>query len=446
MTFMNLTDKLYPITPPQYEIVMDEYWGSGEEAAGANLMGFSCFVPEHCNFSAFEQTFNWVLEHNDALRLQLVAQGRKGRKLFQRILPYEYVQLSVQKADGEEDFKAYAQKYLHQYVRYMDERLFRAQLIDCGNGSGGIVVIWHHIIADGYANAQIFRQFDTCYHAFCKGEPINIKTGSVIASFEDSEVYLSSKARREDWLFWFRQYWRTWGYSIVGGRVTADYRAAKVSARLEGETYDRLAELAKSSGVSLHSLIMSIAALTTTALTGKKCFSIYTMSHGRTNFKLKQTMGCMTLSIPLMYRYNPSLSFLETAQRDYQFYLAALQHGRLPLTDHLVLKGNLNILCGGNIAHAWLQFSNMELAQEVKRSDLNITIPEKTSHPNFLTCNTYHMADEHSYTLELNYQVHKLTAQRAQQICTVFLEVARRVAASPVSSNGELCKGIHSCR
>ena len=440
---MNLTNELYPLTPSQQDIILDERWGSAEEAAGASLMGFSCFVAGDCNFRAFEQTFNWVLEHNDALRLQLVP---RGRKLFQRILPYEYVSLATRQVAGEKGFRAYAEEYLHRYVRYTDERLFRAELIDCGGGSGGIVVIWHHVVADGYANAQIFRQFDTCYHAFCEGRPIALKTGSVVASFEASEKYLASRDRWKDRLFWLKRYWSTWGYSIIGGRVGADYRAAKAKVRLEGETYDGLMELARETGVSIHSLVMSLAALTTTCVTGKKCFSIYTMSHGRTSFQMKQTMGCMTLSIPLIYRYQPALSFRETAQRDYQFYLEALQHGRLPLMDHLALKGNLNLLCGGNMAHSWLQFSNMELAQEVKRSDLNITIPEKNAHPNLLTCNTYHLAGEHAYELEINYQVHKLTAEKIREVCETFRELARRVAGAPMASNGELCKGIQTCR
>ncbi len=397
--------------------------------------GFHAFIREDCHLDLLEKCWNRVVESNDALRMRVT-----GRiKVRQYFVPYEYETLSVVHVNGYEEFLQLEEKERNTAVPLHNSRLCRATLVDCGTGTGGMIVCMHNICCDGYGMELIFKQLESLYACALKGEEFPpYKERSYVEYLKLDRSYRESEEYPLDKKWWRRKYWSLHHYTIPAGRPSFQAETKRIQEELSAEDYSKLLSLCEETKASVSSVIMSVMALATYRQTGKKCFCLYTLNHGRRNFAMKQTVGCMVETNPVFYQIDPSCTFTEMAKKGYLDYLEALQHGRIPFFWHVIYSYFQSLKCGFVFTHFWMYISPMEFGKLSNDSKLGLEVFDEDGLWNPFYCAIYNVPEENTVRLDLNYQAAKFSEKKIGKIMDGFNETLKWC----LSHSGEQVSGI----
>lgn len=411
---------LYKRTNTQDEVMLDEIYSSADEKGLLTLIAFRAFIRENCDLKALEETWNALVRANDALRLR--AADKKAKQMY--IAPYEHETLKVEHADGEEGFDRFADELKkHPVPLAQDAPMYSAVIVDCGNGQGGMVVRLHHLCCDGYSIELMFRQFEKCYPAICAGEEPEIKAGSITAFFRSQEEYLKSEEYRKDLGWWKKTYRQQKHFSIPGPRPSTDGRVGEKEYVIENDRYDRLKALCTACKCTVPTAVMTAASLATKEITGKTNFSIHMLTHGRTTYPLRQTVGCMVRTIPVFLDRTGECSFAECVKKDCANYLDSMRHCRIPYRDHMKLCYWKSVFAGFNFFHNWLTISAMGLGKVSAESELGLYALPKTLLSSLIYCAVYDIPEEGMIRLGMVWQKARFTEEQMNGIMKTFFEI-----------------------
>jgi len=383
-----------------------------------NMLGFHAYVKENCDFKLLEKCWNRCLEKHDALRLRIEGNFIKRRQYFE---PYRYETLPIVKVNGFEGLMALEKKERAIPTHMLAGALYRVTLVDCGNGTGGMIACIHNIVCDGYSLELIFKDMEDCYASGLRGEEFPpYKQRSYVDYLKLEKKYMDSPAKKNDRTWWKNIYRNLDHYSIPVGRPSRKVATKMIISELGPEDYAKLEALADKLSVTTSSIVMTAMALTTWKIKRKNCFCFYNLSHGRRTAAMKQTVGCITAANPIFFRIDPELSFAETVQKEYMSYLEELQHGRLPCLDHFFLGYGWSVRHFFNFCDNWMFYSPMGLADLSSESRLGLECFDESELENHLYTAVYDIPGERIFRLEMNYQIYKYTPEQMENVQSIY--------------------------
>ena len=438
------TKTLYAISRAQSEVLLDEVYIKGDagEKNMQNLLSFRTYIKDDCSFPALEYAWNRLLLNNDALRIRIASRGKKRFSAYsekQYIKPYEKETLEKVTVSGKSGLDHFCDlETKHPVIVKREAPLYRATLVDCGGGSGGLVVCFHHLICDGYSLQLMFRQLEKSYFAFLNGESDGIKTGSITEHFAREESYIKSDAFKDDCQFWKSEYRKQKHYTIPAGKPSKCTDAASEELALTPHTYELLTRFCSENQCSMPSVLLSATAITVYRLTGKKNFSLFNLIHGRDTFKLKRTVGCMVRTVPVMFNIDLNKSFSCAAKDEYKHYLETLSHSRLPFSRHVLYSYFKSLKNGFNFYHNWFLFSAMEFGTLSANSKIGLQLVKKYMQSNIFYCAVYDMPEEKTVCLELVYQTGKYSSEKIKAAATAFNETLSLLLSAPDKKMSEV--------
>ncbi len=421
---MMMTSQIFTLTP--------------NDVKENNILSSYFLIPSNCNYEALEKAFWLVIKRNDALRLKIF---RKGLHLYQYIKEYTSYSLPRVKLGSRQEFDAYLDTIDKYKIEMTADNLVWATLADMGS-CGALVIRMHHACTDGFSMNLIFKQLEEFYDAFASGntpqEPK--KLYSVTDFFEQEKAYKISQQHKTDLAFWKHCYNNQRHYSFPAGKRAAHGDAEKETVSFSGEAYEKLCELCKNEGFSLQFLFMSLVALTVNSLTGADNFCIYSLTHGRTTFPLKQTVGCMMNTVPMFYDINGGLTVREFLKNQYMAFLEYLSHGKLssgeqtPLSYKEAFKNNFNFL------HGWMMFSSMEYGNTTAHSKYEPKrLPYKTI-PYQFYCAFLEVKGER-VEINLTYQTRRFKREQILKAKEELCRIVEIIAQSPDATINSIIKG-----
>lgn len=428
------TTTYYKLSNSQREILLDEVISSEKNPAVLNTLGFRLFIKEDYSEDAMIFAFNKVIEENDALRLRLKARGKaplNAKKEYQYISDFVHTVPETVYVKDEAELDAFAESDISKAV--IPERetpLYRAYLIRCENG-GGIVFLMHHLISDGFSVEIMCRQFEGFYFAYKNGTTYSPKTGSITALFDKEKDYPGSSKEADDMAFWTSEYKAQRHYSIPPGYTARKADSSVSSLTLKEGLYEKVTEFCKDNGVSVPSFVMSAVSAAVKVISGKDNFALYFLLHGRDTFIMKNTVGCMVKTVPVMYSIDGSISFKEKAVLDYQNLLNALSHSKIPFSEHVKKGYFLSVKNGFNFNHNWFLCSAMGIGSLTHDSKIGFKPVKTHKLSNIFYCAVYNIKDISSLQLELTYQKEKYTEDQICEFTRVFEETVTKLLSSP---------------
>lgn len=322
------------------------------------MLGFCMIVRKNASPEAMNAAMNAVVRDNDCMRLRIV---KKGRKYSQYFNDYEPFTLELENVADEAELEAKIEAYRDEYVLITDARLWKAKLV-ASPDAVALVVRLHHACSDGYSQEMLFSQLDAHYSAIISGtEPAGKKPGSYLAAIESDQKYFHSDDYAEDREWWRKAYkkQRYSRYCIpTGSRAMGDHTASE-HMNLSPALCEALTAFCKENACSLQSALMTLTAITTWRLTGKREFQFFCLSHGRSTLRLRRVMGCITATVPVMFKIDESATIADTVVNGYSDYLEYLKRCRFPNSEHVPLYLAKSILNGFNFANNWMVFSAM---------------------------------------------------------------------------------------
>ena len=394
-----------------------------------NVLKFYFLVRENCDYNALTQAFQALLRNNDSLRIRFC------RRLFhtrQYITDYEpYVPERI-KLNSRSEFDTYLESTRMKELPMYHSPLYWASLVDMGD-CGALVMRISHFCIDGFSISLIFSQLEKYYKAFAAGEPEpKIRTYSIVDYFKLDNEYTASNELKEDRAYWQQvhkhqpEYQPPVPFAISG-------KSKRINCCIDGERYAALSSYCSQHMMSMSFMTNLLAALTTYVMTGSNNFCMLVMSHGRRNFKMKQTVGCMINYVPMYFHFETGKTLDETATEHYLRYMEALTHGRLPLSVHNPMTFGEAFKHKMNFGHfCWLLFSAMDYHSAVKDPLIETGTLDDTTLSYHFYCAAFDDPGER-ITLEVSHLTSRYSPEVMQKAAETMIAIADRIIAN--SSN-----------
>ncbi|MCL4777494.1 MAG: amino acid adenylation domain-containing protein [Gammaproteobacteria bacterium] len=214
--------------------------------------------------------------------------------------------------------------------------LLRAALLDVAPGEWLLLLVMHHIVADGWSMAVLFGELSACYAARCRGEsaqlpPLGLQYPDY-ASWQRRWLEGGEMARQLD-------YWRGQLAGLPACiRLPADrprrplqrHRGARLGRSIDRPVVDALQQLARTQGATLFMVLLAGFQALLARYTGDEDLAIGTPVAGRGHSALEGLVGFFVNTLVLRgdLRGNPTLA--ELLARTRRSALDAFAHAELP--------------------------------------------------------------------------------------------------------------------
>lgn len=432
--------KLYRLTKAQLTVILGQVFSvEPKKTIQSNIIGFYLYASKDFNADAMEKALNKLIELNDALRICLTF---RPSGLYQFIKAFEHYAPPRVTVAGRAEFDALFSSDEVQ-MRVRSPRLYKALIVDCGNGAGGMYIYFHHLCCDGYSQSLMYKQLDDFYKAYSGGaEPETGKLYSVEKFFEYEHKYSKSPRYKEDRNWWRYAYNNQPRYSFPVGKIPWKCRLDIAYLDIDGELYVSMKKLCGDMSCSYSSLIMSLSALVVYKLTGDHNFALYTLLHGRQTPQLKKTVGCMYNTIPIFYDVPESLTVGQYIRDGYMDYLEALNHGRFPTANQILMAYKETYLKRFGYNHFWCVFSVMDLLKGGELTELEMYSLPITYIMGMFYCALMDDAAKGFLRIELTYQSKCFSKADAEKILNTFKNVLEAASAHPELTVARLCERL----
>lgn len=438
---MEKSNKEYPISQSQLGIIVSPL-ATLDRKRAAYFNTLTCaFEWNEPDQAAIVASANMLLKVNDALRMRMIY--RFPFTFRQYFTDYEPETLDELTFDTDEAYERWLEEAKCWPVPMFAGKLYRFKLLHRPGGKATLWLQFNHLTIDGYSVKLIAQQIIRYYEAFHAGRtPEAGPVGSYVRYLEKEREYRNSKQHAEDGAYWRAAFKAQPRFSFPAGRRKMNLEATSEWLVIEGELYDRLNEFCRGQGCSQSSVLMTLAALTTYALTGKDNFSIASLSYGRMDAVARRTIGCMVSNPVVMYLVNPQLSFAEYALESYRNGLEMMRHLRYEGSRMTVYSYPKCVKAGFNFNYAWLLFSPMDFESVFRETGIRGRMFWSNSMIPQLYCAVFDIPKENRVEIELRYQVKGFSAKQIRRILDTAINILTRALEDPEKPMGAYLGGF----
>jgi len=317
-------------------------------------------VSGHFDADALEKAYYEVLRRNDIFRTVVV---KEDKKLFQHFVDVEEMNRPARKVLPDKDaMQVYADTFPVPLHPVLNHQLTSAEIIECKDGNGGILIWQNHICTDGWTLGQIVTdQICEFYTTFKNKEELKpAKRVFSYAKVLENEVNTTVKKRIKDFFWNWKLYTHHFHkYSIPYRHCHYDDEFVIHSFVID--RWDDMIAAAEKQNCSSTSAIVLLCGIVANALLGIRRFSPAVFSHGRSTFALKQTAGPILSTYPLFFEYVKNKTVAESLNEQHSQFIRQLAH--IPpgyLVENYCYYYLYNALhCSFELPHDWLCINNM---------------------------------------------------------------------------------------
>ncbi|AGC42721.1 non-ribosomal peptide synthetase [Myxococcus stipitatus DSM 14675] len=214
--------------------------------------------------------------------------------------------------------------------------LLRVTLVKEGEGEHVMVVVVHHIVADGWSMGVMAREVEALYGAYVKGEEGKLE--EVGLQYADYAVWQREWMKGEvleEQLGWWRE--RLRGAPEVlevptdrARPAVQGYRGASVAVRVKGELAEGLRELSRREGVTLYMTLLAGFQTLLARYSGQWDVVVGSPVSGRTVKEVEGLIGFFVNTMVVRTEAGGELTFREMLGKVKESVLGALGHQEVP--------------------------------------------------------------------------------------------------------------------
>ena len=224
--------------------------------------------------------------------------------------------------------------------------LLRVTLVELDREEQALLLMVHHIAADGWALEILFGELAALYEAFGAGRPSPLP--GLRVQYADFALWqrewVQAGALRDQLAYWRWQLGLplpTLDLPFARPRPAAvAYRGRKTSRLLGREVVDDLRTLGRREGLTLFMILLAAFVTLLYRVTGQKDIVVGTSVANRTRLEVEGLIGCFVNTLPLRTDLSGNPTFRELLDRVREVTLAAFTHQDVPfdlLVDTLQL-------------------------------------------------------------------------------------------------------------
>ena len=275
---------------------------------------------------------------------------------------------------GVETDPAELPRLLDEAVRYSfdlaREPAFRPTLFSLGPEEHVLLLLFHHIAADGWSLSPLTRDLSTAYKARCQGKDPD--WSSLPVQYADyalwQQQWQEDLQDPESWMAEPLSFWKKTLENLPEqlelpvddlDQAKLEEKGATVAFHIDPEMHRRLSELAKEHRVSLFMVMQAAWATLLTRLGAGTDIPIGSPIAGRNDEALTDLVGLFVNTLVLRTDTSGNPSFRELLGRVRQMNLAAYEHGDLPFESIVEVLNPTRSKSRHPLFQVMLAFQNM---------------------------------------------------------------------------------------
>ncbi|MGY2260531.1 amino acid adenylation domain-containing protein [Pseudomonas sp. SDO55104_S430] len=419
----NLED-LYPLSPMQQGMLFHTLY---EPQVGAYISQLRLDIGG-LDTARFTRAWQAAVERHDILRSSFhwlgldVAHQAIARSV---VLPLEVLNAT--------DTDALADAERDEGFELGSAPLFRLKLVQTGTDAWHLIYTSHHILMDGWSNAQLLAEVIQHYAA---GQSMPAPTGH----YRDYLGWLQQQSATAG-----EQFWKTALAPLetptllaealrppVGAEGSEEYRAA-----LDVRTTQRLAAFAREQKVTLNTLLQAAWSLLLQRYTGQDCVVFGATVAGRSAPLpgIEEQLGLFINTLPLVCAIKPAQTVSQWLGELQGLNLAMREFEHVPLYDIQGWAGQQ----GSALFDSLLVFENFPVAEALKQgapaglSFGNLHNHERTHYPLTLGIEL-----GEALSLDFSYDSARFSAAQIERLSAQLQHLLAQLVASPEKALGTL--------
>jgi amino acid adenylation domain-containing protein len=351
------------------------------------------------NLAALGQALDEIVKRHESVRTVFGEDGDPFQRITAaRPLPLPLIDLAqIPTALREEEANRLAAEEIRQPFDLSNDLVLRASLISIDADDHLLVLILHHISADGWSLGVLFRELTALYGAFANQKPSPLPTLPV--------QYVDFAVWQREWLQGevLSKLLTYWQKQLADAPlvlelqtdkprpVVQSFRGAYERQTFSGSLVNSLKQLSRSQGASLFMTCLAVFQLLLSRYTGQEDLIVGTDVANRTRVETEGLIGFFTNLLPLRAKISGNPTFTGWLRRVRETTLEAYAHadlpfdklveelrpprdpGRNPIVQVLLVMQNQP---ARQFAMAGLEVSQVELPLENSRFDLVLFLSE----------------------------------------------------------------------
>jgi hypothetical protein len=330
-----------PVASAPLSFAQQRLWFLDQLQPGRPLYNVPCRAWLHgpLDVTALRRALNEIVARHESLRTTFPAANGQPMQAIAQTMTFDLplVDLTTVPADRREaEVRRVATEEARQPFDLASGPLVRARLLRLAEDEHALVLMLHHIVADGWSVGVLFRELGSLYDAFSQGLPSPLPDLSI--------QYADYAATQREWLQGAvlgreLDYWRGRFQPMPAPlRLPADrprppaptHVGARVHFRLSPPVRERLEELSRTQGATLFMTLLAGFKVLLAQSSGQEDIVVGTPIAGRTRAETEGLIGCFVNTLVLRTDLSGDPTFLEVMARVRETALGAYAHQELP--------------------------------------------------------------------------------------------------------------------
>ncbi len=295
-----------------------------------NNIGGTIIIKEKINFELLEKAINKFIELNDSFNIKLSFDDNGLIKQF--FSNYTFQKINLINLNSYDDLLKKEKELIDNSFSLLNTPLYKFVMFRFPDKTGGIILISHHIIIDGFACNFAANKIAYIYNCLLNKEEILTPFYSYKDYISSEKEYINSSKFQKDKKYWNKLFENvpeavslSTSTNITIGTFE-NINSSREIFTLKKDLLKKITNICRLYKISKYNFFMAIYSLYIGKVNDINDFVIGTPILNRTNFKEKNTTGMFINTIPFRCTFYSNMTFNEYLNNIYIQSLNMLRH------------------------------------------------------------------------------------------------------------------------
>ena len=423
----NVEKRFFDLTNPQKSIwLMEQYCPN---ISLNNICG-NIKIKDKVNFTLLEKALNIYIQKNEAIRFQFCMVAGTPK---QYVCEYKPFSIDLVDLANEDALSILNHKIVQTPFTLLDSALYHFTLFRYPDGTGGLNVNFHHLVADAWTMSLFISETMSIYSQLVSNEDVDVSLNpSYLDTIVNETTYLNSDKFEKDSEFWKSEFmFEPKSSSISNFKIIdTETKAFRKTFHLNSDLYESIQGFCKDWNCSIYTFFMVVYSIYIAKINSNPNPIIGTPILNRTNFKDKHTAGMFISTVPFSIPIDFKDTIINLIKSASTKQLSIFRHQKYPYQDLLAhVKKTYNI--SENLYDVALSYQN---AKDDKNSS---KIPYETNWVfsghivDPLDIHFYDMDDSGSFDIFYDYQISKFDEKDIENIHARIIYIIKQMIQNP---------------
>ncbi|WP_427500986.1 amino acid adenylation domain-containing protein [Methylomonas sp. MED-D] len=305
--------------------------------SAAYNVAFSARILSVVDIECFQQALRYLAERHPALRLRFQAQDGEPRQFIDPGASIDFQHIDASGWDEQTLSDQVVGHYAAPFDLNGSRSLFRVGLFQCAPRQSVLLLVFHHIIGDGWSLWLLLDELAQVYSALVAGrEPDLPRLSLSYRQYAETQVAeVDSGTLEADWRYWRDKFVQAPPLLNLPTKrpfpARRNYRGASYPLRIDSRTVSALRALAVELDVTLYVLLLAAYQLLLHRCGGQQRLCVGTPLAGRDDDRYAGVVGYFVNPLPLLSELTAGQTVADFVRACRREVLSAMAHQAFPL-------------------------------------------------------------------------------------------------------------------